>query len=341
MISIFNGRARGLGREAAADIYLQVSVALRQHLHHFKGSRLCVFMAVALHSDQDGWSRPCLALLRQETGYNKETISQAITELCQVKIIGERVLLVVQERLPSGLMDVNRYLVFPTKDEVEKYEGEHARLLRKARRQPSKENSVMAQPKPEEPDSVKPNMVAPDTVEPEVRITTTKQNQKIEEPKKSRFTRTANRATRTSSGVTANSIFSLEQCLCYANYLRDTKQGIKNPGGYATTIYRTGEADELIKLYFRSINEQGKQLEQLPTESRLTSEQLKEYTAFLADLLAHDYTLEQITEQFAASFHAGDWQVLKDAVSVIDVNRIDKTICITPKVNYELSRHCG
>jgi hypothetical protein len=44
----------------------------------------------------------------------------------------------------------------------------------------------------------------------------------------------------------AKSTFSLEDCLKYAKHLAATGQGITNPGGYATTIYRTGEADELI-----------------------------------------------------------------------------------------------
>jgi hypothetical protein len=38
----------------------------------------------------------------------------------------------------------------------------------------------------------------------------------------------------------------LEVCLDFANHLRATGQGITNPGGYATTIHRTGEADDLI-----------------------------------------------------------------------------------------------
>jgi hypothetical protein len=43
--------------------------------------------------------------------------------------------------------------------------------------------------------------------------------------------------------------FSVEQCRAYANHLHETKQGINNPGGYAMTIHRTGEADELIEKY--------------------------------------------------------------------------------------------
>lgn len=50
-------------------------------------------------------------------------------------------------------------------------------------------------------------------------------------------------------GVRAGSKFTIEECRKYAQYLRTTGQGINNPGGYATTIHRTGEADILIKSF--------------------------------------------------------------------------------------------
>jgi hypothetical protein len=42
---------------------------------------------------------------------------------------------------------------------------------------------------------------------------------------------------------------SLEECRRYAKHLQKTGEGITNPGGYATTIYRTGEADSLIEKF--------------------------------------------------------------------------------------------
>ncbi|MBA2732984.1 MAG: replication protein, partial [Acidobacteria bacterium] len=47
------------------------------------------------------------------------------------------------------------------------------------------------------------------------------------------------------AGVRVGSRFSIEECRRYAKHLQSTGQGINNPGGYATTINRTGEADEL------------------------------------------------------------------------------------------------
>lgn len=49
--------------------------------------------------------------------------------------------------------------------------------------------------------------------------------------------------------VSVGSKFTIEECKKYAVHLSSTGQGITNPGGYATTIYRTGEADALIAAF--------------------------------------------------------------------------------------------
>lgn len=53
--------------------------------------------------------------------------------------------------------------------------------------------------------------------------------------------------TQTQVRGSAGSRFTLEECRRYADHLYKTGQGIERPGGYATTIYRTGEADTLIE----------------------------------------------------------------------------------------------
>lgn len=53
----------------------------------------------------------------------------------------------------------------------------------------------------------------------------------------------------TADGVRVGSRFTIEECRRYAEHLRSTGQGINNPGGYATTIHRTGEADMLIESF--------------------------------------------------------------------------------------------
>jgi hypothetical protein len=55
--------------------------------------------------------------------------------------------------------------------------------------------------------------------------------------------------TQTQAGVSAASRFSLEECRQYAGHLHKTGQGIKQPAAYATTIYRSGEADALIETF--------------------------------------------------------------------------------------------
>ncbi|MBA2734331.1 MAG: hypothetical protein H0U54_15815 [Acidobacteria bacterium] len=51
------------------------------------------------------------------------------------------------------------------------------------------------------------------------------------------------------ASVSVGSKFMLEECRRYAQHLQSTGQGINNPGGYATTIHRTGEADLLIESF--------------------------------------------------------------------------------------------
>ena len=57
--------------------------------------------------------------------------------------------------------------------------------------------------------------------------------------------------THTEPSVGVGSKFTIEECRKYARHLQSTGQGINNPGGYATTIHRTGEADMLIETFLR------------------------------------------------------------------------------------------
>jgi hypothetical protein len=124
MIQIFNGRSRALGQDGQEAVYVQVAVTMRSHLHHFKGARLGVLMAIALHSNAEGWAWPSLNTLRSETGYNVQTISQALKELCTLTIDGQRVLLSVQDRTATGTFTTNRYLLFPSDADLANYAGE-------------------------------------------------------------------------------------------------------------------------------------------------------------------------------------------------------------------------
>jgi hypothetical protein len=43
----------------------------------------------------------------------------------------------------------------------------------------------------------------------------------------------------------------LEECRRFAVHLQKTGQGINNPGGYATTIFRSGEFDPQIEAFLK------------------------------------------------------------------------------------------
>jgi hypothetical protein len=125
MISVFNGRARSLGRGNKDEVYMQVTVSLREHLHLFKGARLAVFMAIALHSDSRGWSHPSVRLMTEETGLDKNTIFRALNDLCTLEIDGMRVLLRDSgkgRKNSSGTHVTNRYLIFPSETDIAEHE---------------------------------------------------------------------------------------------------------------------------------------------------------------------------------------------------------------------------
>ncbi|MCP9496292.1 MAG: hypothetical protein MSG64_17760 [Pyrinomonadaceae bacterium MAG19_C2-C3] len=63
---------------------------------------------------------------------------------------------------------------------------------------------------------------------------------------------THNKETHTNTeGVCVLSCFTLQECRKYAESLR--AEGITNPGGYATKIHRSGEADELIAEFLEPV----------------------------------------------------------------------------------------
>src|SRR6266545_4943977 len=184
MIQIFNGRSRSLGQDAQESVFLQVSVTLRQHLRHFKGARLGVFMAIALHSNADGWAWPSLAVLRSETGYNMQTISQALRDLCGLTIDGQRVLLAVQDRAVSGTFATNRYLLFPSDEDVARYAGEEDPQAR-----PPLDVPLTAAPSSAQPSVEKPSTAAPSSEKAHERRTMANKNHGEQEPGRERARR--------------------------------------------------------------------------------------------------------------------------------------------------------
>jgi hypothetical protein len=148
MIAFFNGRKRGLGEPPASQVYAQIDASFREYLHLLKGAKLAVFLAIALHANEEGWSWPSYETLSRETGYDLHTIRTALTELCSLEINGQRLLLRYQPA-GGGRFESNRYLIFPTPEDVKQYEkvgvlhlgaasgGGFDRRAKTARRSPS------------------------------------------------------------------------------------------------------------------------------------------------------------------------------------------------------------
>jgi hypothetical protein len=59
--------------------------------------------------------------------------------------------------------------------------------------------------------------------------------------------------THTEPNVGVGSKFTLEECRRFAEHLQKSGQGINNPGGYATTIFRSGEFDAQIEAFLNPL----------------------------------------------------------------------------------------
>lgn len=124
MITIFNGRSHQLGVGATESIYVQVSVSLREHLCRFPGSSLNVFLAIALHANEDGYAWPSIERLARETGLHRQTVFTALNQLEEhvrlpiTQPDGNISEVPVLERMPQRLQDgkyqATMYRLFPT-----------------------------------------------------------------------------------------------------------------------------------------------------------------------------------------------------------------------------------
>jgi len=130
LITIFSGRWRNLGGESVVKgPFAQVHVGLRDHVCEFSGSEWKVFMVLALHSNEDGWSFPGRPALARETGLAINTVSEALGGLCKLKVCGHRLLLRYQPKGSRGCFKSNRYLIFPTEREIGFYEHDQPELI--------------------------------------------------------------------------------------------------------------------------------------------------------------------------------------------------------------------
>jgi hypothetical protein len=169
---------------------------------------------------------------------------------------------------------------------------------------------------------------------------------------------------RAASSVWVGSKFTLEECRMYAAHLHATGQGITNPGGYATTIYRSGEADPLIENFLRPhepvsepvdtsecpdchgtgfwypkgvergvskcrhvrLESPSLGIEENSLHRKLSPDEINEHAMMIAELLESGYTLDQAKAQFSSGFHSGDWQSICDmAASQLNKSNVDSS----------------
>jgi hypothetical protein len=125
MFKVFSGSWRGIGAEASPDVlFMQIGFEFRQHLHHFKGASLGVFLCIVLHANAHGESFPSYEQIQTETGLTPDTIGRALKHLKKLTIEGRRVLLTYRLRDEKNrFIGGNRYIVFPTAEQLAQYEG--------------------------------------------------------------------------------------------------------------------------------------------------------------------------------------------------------------------------
>ncbi len=112
-----------------------------------------------------------------------------------------------------------------------------------------------------------------------------------------------NTHTHTQLDVCVGSRFSLEECRRFAESLRG--EGIQNPGGYATTIHRSGEADDRVEAF---IEQQGGAREEKPA---LSAEQIQEQANVAASMLQHGSSIEEVEHLLAGNFRPAQWHMIR------------------------------
>lgn len=117
MITIFKGRKLSLDG-TKDEIYAQVAVALRDQIHLFHNGKnlnpFGLFMKLALHTDEHGWSYPGRANIKRSTGIAGDAaITSALKQLCTMTIDGFPVLAMYRSRNKDAQWGRTLYRIFP------------------------------------------------------------------------------------------------------------------------------------------------------------------------------------------------------------------------------------
>lgn len=119
MITIFNGRKRGLAGEQE-EIYAQIYVKMRNYLRLFNNGKnlnsWAVFTTIFLHTDEYGWSYPSRDLMQDETGLGEEAIRAAVHHLMTITVEGNPIMHYYRQRFGTDQKSKwgkSAYHVFP------------------------------------------------------------------------------------------------------------------------------------------------------------------------------------------------------------------------------------
>jgi hypothetical protein len=102
--------------------------------------------------------------------------------------------------------------------------------------------------------------------------------------------------------VRAGSRFSLDECRAYAESLRS--EGIQNPGGYATAIHRSGEADDRVEAFLGQRTAKTERPE-------LGAEQIQEQANLVVSMLQHGSPIEEVDRLLAGNFRPAQWHMIR------------------------------
>ncbi len=105
------------------------------------------------------------------------------------------------------------------------------------------------------------------------------------------------------SAVRVGSRFTLEECRRFAESMRG--EGIQNPGGYATAIHRSGEADDRVEAFLKQ--QQGAGAE----KPALTAEQIQEQANAASSMLQHGSSIEEVERLLAGNLRPSQWHMIR------------------------------
>lgn len=122
-----NGPSRRIGEGEVDGCSIKIFKDFQEHQHLFQDSMLSVFFAIVWCADaQTGWCFPSIGHLAQVTGKGKDTVIESLNRLVNVKIEEVPILLRLKTPPKEGKFQPNRYLIFPSLEDIEKYKDDAA-----------------------------------------------------------------------------------------------------------------------------------------------------------------------------------------------------------------------